>query len=185
MFEGANYYIANNRNYESVADFGAKRVLGMGGSLTGYINNGNAYKKDSFEKSNNTTSSLNETKNNKIKKYIKPALALLATLGGVLAWKKGGKKLASNLLKKIAPEAQSQNTGIVAKLKNKISQAADNLSKDSNEAKLERVKKQYEKQEAKAQARQEKLKADLELKKKLEALKKQHKKNLQKIKKGK
>ena len=77
-------------NY-SIADTCGRKVLGMSGSLTGYINTGKAYKykKDSFTKTQKPES---ESKNKN--QVVKNAAAVgLGALGILLAYKGGAKTL--------------------------------------------------------------------------------------------
>lgn len=77
-------------NY-SIADTCGRRVLGMNGSLTSYINTGKAYKykNDSFTKTQKT-----ETKSKNKNEVLKNAAMVgLGALGILLAYKGGAKAL--------------------------------------------------------------------------------------------
>ena len=78
-------------NY-SIADTCGRRVLGMNGSLTSYINTGKAYKykNDSFTKTK-TTEDKQKNKNEVLKNA---AMVGLGALGVLLAYKGGAKALS-------------------------------------------------------------------------------------------
>lgn len=83
----------------SIADSCASKVLGMNGSLTGYIKTGNAYNKDYFQKRKSSTNNESKiTKSEKEKQTLKKVLvAGLTALGvGILGIK--CKKGISSLL---------------------------------------------------------------------------------------
>ena len=86
--------------YESTSDYGAKRILGMGGSLMGYIQTGNAYNRRYYHK---TPSCDTFNKRNSKKRFDKIITALVAgvgIIGSVLLFAKGkGKNLADKISK--------------------------------------------------------------------------------------
>ena len=129
MFEGIH-----SSMYEPVSDFGARRVLGMGGSLSGYIQTGNAYDKRYYN---------NQTKPDTFEKRKIPkrriidniitaaVLAGSAAVGGYLLFKKGvGKSLNLEKLKDNLPDLSKINpkeTISKINLKETISKIPENI----------------------------------------------------------
>lgn len=99
MFNGTNF------NTQSIADFGANRILGIRGSIMGYINTGNPYDKyyykkdiplDKFDKKSSTKS--------KVSPWLIAGGILAAGAGVAALLKKKGKvnfKCLSNLRSKV------------------------------------------------------------------------------------
>lgn len=89
--------------YEPLADYGCKRVLGMGGSITGYINTGNPYHPKYYQRVQKNDEFMAQTKKETKKQNKLSVLALvgsLALIGGIFALgKKGGKGKVSETLK--------------------------------------------------------------------------------------
>ena len=77
MFEGVY------RNMEPIADFGAKRTLGVGGSVRGYIETGNAYDKHYYNKDTKPDAFEKTDKKAKAGK-IAGAIAALAAAGAAV-----------------------------------------------------------------------------------------------------
>lgn len=104
MFTGA--FSSMNYDNSRIADLGGRKTLGMGGSLTNYINTGNA----SIKKSNNTdTFTLSNGSQNKKKTGIAKiaagaAIAAAAVGGVILGIKKGGFKELGKLFSKNGSE---------------------------------------------------------------------------------
>lgn len=89
--------------YEPLADYGCKRVLGMGGSITGYINTGNPYHPKYYQRVQKNDEFMAQTKKETKKQNKLSVLALvgsLALIGGIFALgKKGTKGKVSETLK--------------------------------------------------------------------------------------
>lgn len=77
MFEGVY------RNMEPIADFGARRTLGVGGSVRGYIETGNAYDKHYYNKDTKPDSFEKADKKGKAGK-IAGAIAAIAAAGAAI-----------------------------------------------------------------------------------------------------
>ena len=67
-------------NLRPISDMGGQKVLGMSGSLNGYINTGNAY-----DPRYNQADSVEISKSKKTKRNIKDFFTLLAVAGGTTA----------------------------------------------------------------------------------------------------
>ncbi len=138
-----------NVTSQSIADFGANRVLGMDGSLMGYIQTGNPYdrryfnedKKDYFVKSKNNKKSKNKLKNSRIGKADKSKLIALITVAACalascfLLYKKGVVKTLSfpKIKETLTKTFVSKPKELFGKISSKIAKnsAAENISKSS------------------------------------------------------
>ena len=148
MNRGLNINNANT-NLISTADLCGHRVLGMSGSLTNYINTGNAGSSDTFSRSPNNLNVDKKSTNKKIDwiKIIKiSVVALGACAGAALLYKKFAKGnisesfkgFISNLKKKTPQNAQEvtespKNKGFFVKLKDKIKEFFTPLDKKPNQ----------------------------------------------------
>ena len=115
---------------ESIADYGAKRVLGMGGSLTGYIQTGNAYDKRYYHKRpcNDTFQKKNSKK--RFGKILTAIAAGAAIIGGAFLFLKSKGKIK-------LPQISALNGKISALFKNNIQKTGktgDFLEKTFDEA---------------------------------------------------
>ena len=161
MFQG----VYNSPYNESVADFGAKRVLGMSGSLTNYINTGNAgtgkaADKDTFEKQQ-------MAKKNKTDKAITAVTVLTlaaAATAGIVAGVKSGKinlselpaklksgftdavaKVKSAFTKKSADKAEKSGETLFSKLKSKFAKKTTDKAEKSGETFFSKLKSKFDK----------------------------------------
>lgn len=75
--------------YESISDYGARRVLGMGGSLMGYIQTGNAYDKRYYHKAPCRDAFNRCNTKKKINKIVTALIACAGIVGGALLFAKG------------------------------------------------------------------------------------------------
>ena len=115
-----------NNNIESVADIGGRKLLGMGGSLMGYINTGNQYD-TRYYKVDNFDSFINEEKKNITQKeniskvsILIGALALsAASVFSLIKGKKGvAEKYFSNLDKNIFTNVRKNCSSCLDRIKN-------------------------------------------------------------------
>lgn len=141
MFEGAK----NIQYNESIADFGARRTLGMNGSLVGYIQTGNAYDKRYYKPdgfySQNKKQVKKDTNLTKAITYLGIALASLGAILGIVKAKKAGInvldkiKTGFNYCKdkvsglNITTKAKDAGSKIGGILKNTGSKASENAKK--------------------------------------------------------
>lgn len=132
----------NNENFRNqrICDLGGQEILGMGGSLRGYIETGNAYHKDYFQK-NAEKSNKNEEKNDKscLKKVLIAGGIITATALGIFALHKTGKMPAikeavsgawtkiKDLFKKAPEAAETEKKGFFALLKEKGKNFIENV----------------------------------------------------------
>lgn len=108
-----------NIGIPSVADLGGQRVLNMSGSLTNWINTGNAGTLDTFQSGNQVATVNNKRKNKNIGNVIKIALGSVAAVATGIVAVKLGKKY--NLL----------DSAKVTEFKGKISGFFDNIKNNS------------------------------------------------------
>lgn len=109
---GIDNYRDRNLRFPSIADTGGRRILGMGGSLKGYIETGDAYNNDYY---------IGSKSKSRYKKKIKipDAIKALALTGGLIAsvgLLKSGKVDFKNIMNKINLKDFINNTS--SKIKN-------------------------------------------------------------------
>ena len=108
-----------SQEYQNLADFGARRVLGINGSLTSYINTGNAYGVDSFTPIQNAKKDDKNTKK-KPRSCILPALLscgfLIASLTTMIL--RGKKIKPKEVLSDFGKKISSGFNNCIDKIKN-------------------------------------------------------------------
>ena len=122
MFEG----VYSNMNNESIADYGARRTLGISGSLTGYINTGNSYDSRFYNKASGRDSFISRKKSkNKLMRIIAPSIALAASIAGIFALIKTKKFNLNSLgnIKNYFSALTKKATGKVVKQQNEFVQS--------------------------------------------------------------
>lgn len=154
MFTGV--FASQNYNTQNIADMGGRQVLGMGGSLTNYINTGKA-KTDSFELTSQQPQASKKKTN--VAKILAGVAAAAAAVGGtVFAFKKGGK-----FIDKIKAHFNINGVG-AEKAKNTVDGLKEKFSQWNTNRKLANVEKKANKQiaqidlKAKRKAAQEQIK---------------------------
>ena len=96
---------------EPISDFGAKRVLGMGGSLMGYIQTGNPYNKKYYKKGLGRDVFVSKRqKTEKCKKIGAAALGAAAVIGSTYMLFKSGK--VSEALTSVLSKVKSVPAGV-------------------------------------------------------------------------
>ena len=120
MLEGAY------SNMDTIADYGAKRTLNIGGSVRGYIETGNAYDKHYYKKDEEKADSFE--KSDKKAKAAKTAVGIAAVgaaIAGAVALVKTGKyKAVVDFVKENAPKV----TGALSKAKDYVVKKAAPLN---------------------------------------------------------
>ncbi len=129
--------INNARAFESIADIGGRQVLGMGGSLMGYIQTGNPYDKDYYvsNRSRYDAENIEKQKTRKLVNNIVTVGAIAgAAIGSFFLIKKGGVKQLNNL-KNVVSKGFNGLKGNVSKLFNNAKNQKIDKAKISNNAK--------------------------------------------------
>jgi len=154
MFTGV--FASQQYNTQNVADMGGRQVLGMGGSLTNYINKGTT-KTDSFELSSKQQNTQTKKTTNVGKIIASVGAAAAVALGAVFTIKKGGKfidKIKAHFNKNGAPDK---------KVKSAVDGLKDKFSKWNTDRKIANINKKADKKIAQIdlQARKKEVQAQL------------------------